>query len=359
MGCVETGQSANEAEMKKRSAAGSRREFLKQAGRLGALMCLASTRLFPLRKANLAMVPETAPACRSRSVSIRRLPELQEWLARLDREGRLSADPTWRKYIGSFRYTAPATLANARSLVIMAVPLKVARIAFHLGGEKRDVLIPCGYVDDGHSLDDLQDMLYREGIVAAGHRLERARLPLKQLAVRSGLAAYGRNNITYIDGFGSFHQLLAFYTDQALEDHWGKLQMYRLCKGCRICRDACPTGAIRSSDFVIDPARCITLFNEYPDPLPAWIPAAAHNALVGCLHCQLTCPGNEELVGQTWDLGDVSEAETTALLGGDPDAKTRQALLEKLRRIDGGDNLPYIARNLRLVLDAPRGPKAT
>lgn len=343
--------------MKKRSTAASRREFLKQAGRLGALIGLASTRLFPLRKASLAMVPETGPACRSRSVSIRRLPEMQEWMARLDRDGRLSADPTWRRYIGSFQYAPPAALANARSLVIMAAPLNVARIAFHSGEKKRDILIPCGYVEDGHSLDDLRDMLYREGIVAAEYRLERARLPLKQLAVRSGLAAYGRNNITYIDGFGSFHQLQAFYTDQALEDHWGKMQLFRPCKGCRICLDACPTGAIRSSDFIIDPARCITLYNEYPDPLPAWIPASAHNALVGCLRCQLTCPGNEERVGQTWDLGEVSEADTTALLDGHPDAKTRQALLEKFKRINGGGDLAYIARNLKLVLDAPGGRK--
>ena len=84
----------------------------------------------------------------------------------------------------------------------------------------------------------------------------------------------------------------------------------------------------------------------HPDPLPAWIPASAHNALVGCLRCQLTCPGNEERLGQTWDLGEVSEAETTALL-------------EKFKRINGGGDLAYIARNLRLILEAPRGPKAT
>jgi hypothetical protein len=87
--------------------------------------------------------------------------------------------------------------------------------------------------------------------------------------------------------------------------------------------------------------------------MPAWIPATAHNALVGCLHCQLTCPGNDEVIGKRWDLGEVSQAETAALLGGAVDIKFETTLKEKFKKISGGDDLPYIARNLRLVLAAP------
>ncbi len=328
----------------------NRREFLKQAGRLGALLCLASETLLPMRKMNMAIVPRSADAFRFRTVSTRHLPELREWMGKLDKAGRLSANKTWRSYINSFQYPAPKALINARSLIIMATPLKTARIDFHAGGQKHTVMIPSGYVDDGFTLADYQDLLFRNGVAAKGGKLERARLPLKQLAVRSGLAEYGRNNVTFIDGYGSFHQLLAFYTDQPLPDHWGKLKLLRLCKGCSICKKECPTGAIREDDFVIDPARCITLYNELPHPMPAWIPVSAHNALVGCLKCQLNCPGNEEVIHDFWDLGDVPEAETAALLGGQIDEKTAQALREKFKRIGGGDDLPYIARNLKLVL---------
>jgi len=345
--------------MQERRSRQSRREFLKQAGCMGAALCLAAERLFPRRQASPASGTETSPAFQFRTVSVRHVRDLQEWMNKLDGAGRLSANKTWRSYVNSFQYAAPKALAEARSLIIMATPLKIARIVFHAAGQKHVVRIPCGYVDDGLRLADYQSMLFQKGVVPKDSKLELARLPLKQLAVRSGLAAYGRNNITFIDGYGSFHQLLAFYTDRPLEEHWGPLKLLRECKGCSICLKECPTGAIRQGDFVIDPAKCITLYNELPDPMPSWIPASAHNALVGCLKCQLPCPGDEEAAKDFWDLGEVPEAETAALLGGTVDAKTEQALKDRFKRIGGGDNLPYIARNLKLVLDAGPGAKMT
>jgi epoxyqueuosine reductase len=237
----------------------------------------------------------------------------------------------------------------------MSTPLKIAKIVFNVAGQKHTVMIPSGYVDDGLRLADYHNLLFNKGIVAKGSKLELAKLPLKQLAVRSGLAEYGKNNITFIDEYGSYHQLLAFYTEQRLQDHWGRLKMLRLCKGCSICLKECPTQAIRENDFIIDPARCITLYNELPEPMPAWIPVSSHNALVGCLKCQFTCPGDEDVSKDFWDLGEIAEADTAELLSGKIDAKTERLLRDKLKRVGGGDNLPYIARNLKLVLNARVG----
>jgi epoxyqueuosine reductase len=328
----------------------NRREFLKQAGSLGALMCLSASRLFSLKKTNLTTEKETRATSQFRTVAVGHIPELKAWMDRLDQAGKLTANKTWRRYIGSFQYAPPRDLPSARSLIVMATPLKIAKIIFNAAGRKHTVLIPSGYIDDGLKLADYQNMLYQNGIAAKGSKLERARLPLKQLAVRSGLATYGKNNITFVDGYGSYHQLLAFYSEQELEDHWGRLKTLRLCKGCTVCMKACPTQAIRESNFVIDPEKCITLYNELPDPLPDWVPDNAHNALVGCLKCQYTCPGNEELKNNVWDLGEVSEAETALLLENRTDAQNERSLRAKLQRISGGDDLPYIARNLKLVL---------
>ncbi len=332
----------------------TRREFLRRTAQVTAFLGLAG-RSFPARASGVGPVPG-ADGFRWRSVSVRHLPELRGWMDKLDREGRLSADKTWRGYIGSFQYSPPPGMPAARSLVVMSVPLANAVITFQGSGRRQRVWVPSGYADDGRGLDDFRGMLYAAGIVGNDDDLPRARLPLKQLAVRSGLAAYGRNNITYVDGYGSFHQLLAFYCRRPLEDHWGALRMLPECKGCSVCLRECPTGAIRSQDFVIDPARCLTLYNELPAPMPDWVPATAHNALVGCLKCQLRCPANEEVKARTVDLGEVPEAETAALLSGRLDEPLAQALQKRLSRISGSEDLAYIARNLKLVLGAA-GPK--
>jgi len=48
----------------------------------------------------------------------------------------------------------------------------------------------------------------------------KAIFPFKTLATRTGLAKYGKNNITYTECGGSYHRLTAFYTDMDLEtDH--------------------------------------------------------------------------------------------------------------------------------------------
>jgi hypothetical protein len=51
----------------------------------------------------------------------------------------------------------------------------------------------------------------------------------------------------------------------------------------------------------------------------------------------------------------VPEAETAALLSGRIDARTGAALKTRFRSIGGGDDLAYIARNLKLVLGAEAG----
>jgi epoxyqueuosine reductase len=333
-----------------RGGSWTRREFLRRSARAAALLGLAG-RAFPARASGVGPVPGT-DGFRWRSVSVRRLPELRDWMDKLDRDGRLSADKTWRGYIGSFQYSPPPAMSAAGSLVVMSVPLGNAVITFRGSGRRQRVWVPSGYAGDGRGLDDFRGMLYAAGIVSADDDLPRARLPLKQLAVRSGLAAYGRNNIAYVDGFGSFHQLVAFYCQRPLEDHWRELRLLPECRGCAVCLRECPTGAIRSQDFVIDPARCLTLYNELPAPMPSWVPATAHNALVGCLKCQLRCPANEDVRTRTVDLGEVPEAETAALLSGRIDAPMALALKKRLARISGGEDLAYIARNLKLVLGA-------
>jgi len=91
----------------------------------------------------------------------------------------------------------------------------------------------------------------------------------KFLAVRSGLARYGRNNITYVDGMGSLYRLSAFLSDLPYSgDCWTEPQMHDRCDDCSACIRACPTDAIPQHRFLLHSERCITFHNETRGPFP-------------------------------------------------------------------------------------------
>ena len=116
-----------------------------------------------------------------------------------------------------------------------------------------------------------------EVLESGGYRAAKAVLPKKLLAVRSGLAAYGKNNITYVPGMGSFHGLVAVFSDlPAPEGTWRDAEMMEACHKCAACRRHCPTGAIDADRFLLRAERCLTFHNEKPVdvPFPGWIDAA-------------------------------------------------------------------------------------
>jgi hypothetical protein len=55
----------------------------------------------------------------------------------------------------------------------------------------------------------------------------------RRLAVQSGLAEYGRNNITYVAGMGSNVRYAAFYTDIDGQDEvWRDVCNAEMCADC-------------------------------------------------------------------------------------------------------------------------------
>ena len=335
----------------------SRREFLKQAGCMGALMCLAANRLFSSSKANLATLSrKQGHAFQYRTVSVRHIPELKAWMDKLDKAGRLSANKTWRSYIDSFQYAPPKTLANARSLIVMSTPLKIAKIVFNIAGQKHTVMIPAGYVDDGLRLADYQNMLFNNGIVAKGSKLELARLPLKQLAVRSGLAEYGKNNITFVDGYGSYPPIAGL--------------LHRAAPGRPLgpAEDAAPVqGLLHLPERMSHPGHPRKRFHHRSGPLhhPVQRTPRSHAGLDPGLGPQrpgrlpempVHLPGRRGCDQRLLGPGRSQRSrDRRSFWSGRIDAETERSLRAKLKRIGGGDNLPYIARNLKLVLNARVG----
>jgi len=290
-----------------------------------------------------------------RTVSAGHLDELKTMYETLRRGGRLSQNKTYLGYLHDFQFAPPPELPNARSVVIAATPWKLHSVSLRLDGRIYVILIPGGYfyyINDPF-IAALKQRIAHDVIGDPGAKLVLGNPPLKATAVRSGLAEYGRNNVAYVEEYGSFHVLWAFFTERELPDQWNRpFRMMRFCKGCSICLHACTTRAITESNFMLNATRCVTLYNEMKDPIPDFIDSKVHNALIGCLKCQATCPANLELARNLEPSADLTEEETRLLVSGQHNPKIEAAISEKFKPLGSfyAEDLAYLSRNLKLVL---------
>lgn len=304
---------------------------------------------------NLPGISPTDFVYRYKTLSVAHLKELQEDIDRLKRESKLSNHKTFRSYLKDKKFEIPESLPSARSLIVMAFFTKLMLVNFHLAGKKYEVMLPPQYYSSGLTEEILRDIVLKRIIKEPGYKAERAfQVHLKLLAVRSGLGRYGRNNLCYVEGMGSLLTLIAYYTDYRFkEDNWTEIGMMEECRDCRICMSHCPSNCITEENFVIDAGKCLPLYNEIQGEFPEWISADAHNALMGCMRCQLHCPANEEAIKLTGRLEEVTEEETEKILKGAPDEKLLKSLSSKLRNFyptQSKDSFPILTRNLKVLL---------
>ena len=283
--------------------------------------------------------------------------ELQADFEALDAEGKVSNNPVFRSYIQQQQHHLPESFPDAKSIIVIAIFTPLMTVDFHHKGKSHEILVP-HYYDDGITEDHLKATILNKIIGNNQYRVENARMNvlLKRLAVRTGLGRYGRNNICYVDGMGSFLKLFAFFTDfEFNEDNWQGVQMLDSCTNCKVCLKQCPTGSISEDSFVIDIERCIPLYNEVAGEFPDWVDPSSHSALMGCMRCQLPCPENREVSTKTQKLESVSEEETEKILNGNMDEEFVNTISGKLRMFipeHASYYLPVIARNLNVLLQS-------
>jgi epoxyqueuosine reductase len=285
----------------------------------------------------------------ARLVSIDHVALLREQLDGLRRKG-LFDDAFFQERLAWFRFQAPENLPRAQSVIVAAIHRPQTRAIFTLKGDRRTLIVPPTYT----SYDSVQEQFEHavaEILGTKGFSFARTMLPLKQLAVRSGLGQYGRNNICYVSGFGSFLQLVAVYSDlRCEEDVWREPVMMESCEGCELCRRACPTGAISSDRFLLRGERCIVFHNEKRGdvPFPDWMAASWHNCVIGCMYCQRVCPVNKDFIRWVGEEEEFSEEETALLLQGVPQEKLSATTLRKLEHLSLVDYFNCLPRNLRV-----------
>jgi epoxyqueuosine reductase len=296
----------------------------------------------------------------ARVVSARHAAELEETIERLRESGLLDRDLD-RDYLGAFDFTPPADLAAAESIIVMAVADPQVRVGFVWKGAALSALVPPTY----RRQKEVRRRIAAEitGLLAkSGHRAVRAALPEKTLAVRCGLARYGRNNLAYVAGLGSFCTLVALWSDLPCEaDAWQPPEMLPECVNCKACRRRCPTEAIRDDRFVIQAERCLTFWNEKPAriPFPEWIDPGWHDCLVGCMRCQWACPLNREFRARIVDGPSFNEDETACLLSESELENLPASVQRKLGDLGVADFPSALPRNLRALLERYQAAAAT
>ena len=228
------------------------------------------------------------------------------------------SDAVYRSYSRIFDCALPDECAGAHSLIVGALPHPQSRVFFTWRGERFSALVPPTYV--GYwELTRRAEEVVNAVLAPLGHWARFARVPQKALAVRTGLARYGRNNITYVPGLGSFHMLVTYYSSLPCEDGgWLEPRLLDRCERCEACRRACPTGAIAEDRVALHQERCITFYSGYsgPQELPEWVDPEWIECLIGCRQCQIVCPENRHFKGWVGSRWEFSEAETGLLLAG-------------------------------------------
>ena len=283
---------------------------------------------------------------RSKIISSDHIHDLQANIEDQYRQG-LFDDEFYTEELAGFDFKIADDLAGSKSLIIVAAPQPHVRVAFNRQGETIHCVIPATY---SYETDrQIQDLL-EDQLKPAGFRVKKANLPWKLLAVSSGLAQYGKNNITYVDGMGSYHRLVAYISDlPGAQDHWQAPQMLERCENCKACMNACPTGAITADRFLLNAARCLTFHNERKEEFPRWIKSSWHNCLVGCLYCQKACPVNKDVPMSIKEGPVFSEKETALVLQGAPKNEFPQNAVQKFESLDMICYLPVLGRNLNAL----------
>ncbi|MBV8562065.1 MAG: tRNA epoxyqueuosine(34) reductase QueG, partial [Actinobacteria bacterium] len=107
-------------------------------------------------------------------------------------------------------------------------------------------------------------------------------------AARSGVGFYGKNTMLITRRFGSWVVLGTLITDVALEP---TPPLDADCGECRLCIDACPTGAL-DEPGTLDATRCLSYWTQSEHDMPREYEAKLGPQVYGCDICQDVCPWN-------------------------------------------------------------------
>jgi epoxyqueuosine reductase len=110
----------------------------------------------------------------------------------------------------------------------------------------------------------------------------------REAAVRAGIGFFGKNGLVIAPRLGSWVVLGTLVSDAAIEP--GE-PLERDCGSCRLCIEACPTGAL-VQEGVLDARLCLSYWTQARTAMPEPVREKMGTSVYGCDICQQVCPWN-------------------------------------------------------------------
>lgn len=222
--------------------------------------------------------------------------ELKE---RLKRQQELQYQSGFEKGTIEERTEPKRLLPEAKSIlsIAMAYPARMKDAPRSTKEERRGIFARASWGMDYHHV--LRERLQRvasfieEKVPDATFKImvDTGELSDRSVAERAGIGFSGKNTAIITPEFGSFVYLgelitnIPFPPDTPVEES---------CGDCRICLDACPTGALVEGGQ-LNAQRCIAFLTQTKDFLPDEFRSKLGNRLYGCDTCQIVCPWNRKV----------------------------------------------------------------
>jgi epoxyqueuosine reductase len=131
----------------------------------------------------------------------------------------------------------------------------------------------------------------------------------REAAVRAGIAFYGKNTMAITRRHGSWVVLGVLVTDVDIEPT-PPLELD--CGSCRLCIDACPTGAL-DEPGVLDARKCLSYWTQAPSAIPEEHRSELRDSVYGCDICQDVCPWNRGVEKRRRDASPDEARPTVSL----------------------------------------------